>query len=120
MHKRSEKNDSGGRLEVMEDLKKGVLLLRPHGVVNPTLLQEDLGRAREFSRKVKKPWSYVSNVEDVWLVNPFYLLYLKEVKKLRKLKHIVVFAPGFINRTLLRRASFLVRPDRIIKNKKEF
>lgn len=120
MHKRSEKNGSGGKLEVFEDLKKGMLLLRPHGIINPTLLKEDLARAREFSEKVKKSWSYVTNTEDVRLVNPLNMRYLKEVKKLKKLKQIVIFAPGSVNRLLLRLSSFIIRPDRIIKDKDEF
>lgn len=120
MHKVSEKNDSGGKLEVMEDFKKHFLLLKPHGVINPTLLEEDLKRAREFSEKVDSKWSYVTNTENVRLVNPFNLLYLKEVKKLKKLKQIIVFAPGFFNRLLLRLSAPIVQPDRIIKDKEEF
>jgi len=120
MHKISEKNDSGGKLEVMEDFKKHFLLLKPHGVINPTLLEEDLKRAREFSEKVDSKWSYVTNTENVRLVNPFNLLYLKEVKKLKNLKQIIVFAPGFFNRMLLRLSAPIVQPDKIIKDKEEF
>lgn len=120
MHKVSEKTESGGRLEVLEDLKKNFILLRPHGVINPTLLEEDLKRAKQFSEKVKGEWSYVTNTEDVKLVNPFNLLYLKEIKKLKKLKQIIVFAPGFVNRMLIRLSAIIVRPDKIIKDKDEF
>lgn len=120
MHKRSQKNESGGELEVFEDLDKGILLLRPQGVINPTLLQEDLSRAKEFAQKVDKNWIYVTNTEEVRLVNPFNLLYLKEIKKLKKLQQIIIYAPGLINRILIKLAGFIIRPDQIIKHPVEF
>lgn len=120
MRKVSEKNKAGGTLEVMEDLKRHFLLLKPQGIINPTLLREDLKRAREFSEKVDGEWSYVTNTEDVKLVNPLNLFYLKEVKKLKKLKRIIIYAPGFVNRMLIRMASFIIQPDKIIKNRDEF
>jgi predicted AAA+ superfamily ATPase len=120
MHKVSEKNESGGSLEVLEDFNKNFLLLKPHGIINPTLLEEDLKRARSFSQKVKGEWSYVTNTEDVRLVNPANLLYLKEVKKLKKLKQIIIFAPGFFNRMLVRMSAFIIKPDKVIKDRNEF
>ncbi len=120
MHKVSEKAESGGKLEVLEDFTKRVFLLRPQGIINPTLLEEDLSRAREFSRKVSGEWTYVTDTEGVRLVNPLNLLYLKEVKKLRKLKQIVIFAPGNVNRFLIRLSAFLIKPDRVIKDRNEF
>ena len=62
----------------------------------------------------------MTNTEDVRLVNPFNLLYLKEIKKLAKLKEIVIYAPDFVNRTLIRLAFFIIQPDRIFKRKKDF
>ncbi len=120
MQKIAEKVDGGGRLEIIEDFEKHLFLARPHGVINPTLLKEDLKRAREFSHQCSDHWTYVTNTEDVKLVNPMNILYLKEVKKLKKLRAIVVFAPGFMNRLLIRLVSPLVQPDRIIKHKAEF
>lgn len=116
----TEKTQSGGRLEIFEDQKNAFFLARPHGIINPSLLKEDLERARGFANKVNRSWSYITNTEDIWLVNPFNLMYLKEVKKIKKLKQIVVFAPSLINRTLIKLASFIVRPDRIIKDADEF
>lgn len=120
MKKVVEIEKEGGKLEIFEDLSKNIFLARPHGMINPGLVAEDLERASAFSKKVGEPWFYVTNTEDVKLVNPFNLLYLKEVKKLQKLKEIVIFAPGFFNRTLLRLASFIVQPDRIFKRRDDF
>lgn len=120
MKKVVEVEKEGGKLEIFEDLSKNIFLARPQGMINPALVAEDLERARAFSKKIGKPWFYVTNTEGVKLVNPFNLLYLKEVKKLQKLKEIVIYAPGFFNRTLLRLVSFIVRPDRILKKRADF
>ncbi len=120
MKKVVELNQDGGKLEIFEDLSKNIFIARPHGMINPALVEEDLNRAEAFSKKIGEPWFYVTNTEDVRLVNPFNLLYLKEVKKLQKLQEIVIYAPGFINRTLLRLAFFIIRPDRIYKHKSDF
>ncbi len=119
MKKIAEYNKDGGTLELFEDTDKNIFLAQPHGVINPSLLKEDLSHAKLFAQKINEPWFYVTNTEDVKLVNPFNLLYLKEVKKLQKLEKIVIFAPGFVNRMLIRLAAFIVRPDRILKHKKD-
>lgn len=120
MHKVADKEKQGGEVEIFEDVAKGLFLAVPHGIINPTLLKTDLQKAKNFSKKVGQPWYYVTNTEDIKLVNPFNLLYLKEIKKLQNLKQIVIFAPGPINRLLLRIASPIVQPDRVIKDSKEF
>lgn len=120
MEKVADKKESGGHLEVFEDFKRNIFLARPHGIINPTLLETDLAKAKKFSQTVKGEWSYMTDTSDVWLVNPFNLMYLKEVKKLPKLKQIIIFAPGSVNRLLIRLASPIVQPDRIIKDEAEF
>jgi hypothetical protein len=120
MEKIAEKVDTGGRLEVLEDFEKHLFLARPHGIINPSLLAEDFKRAVEFSNKVDDHWTYCTNTEDVKLVNPINIFFLKEIKKLKNLKQIVIFAPGVVNRALLRMASFIIVPDRIIRDKNEF
>lgn len=120
MKKEIYKKDSGGEVHLREDFDKHLFLARPHGVINPTLLAEDLKRASEFAEKIDDHWSYVSNTEGVRLVNPLNILFLKEIKKLKKLREIVIFAPGIFNRLLIRISSFIVRPDRVIKDKNEF
>lgn len=109
-----------GEVEILESFSDRLLLAHPRGVINPTLLDEDLKRAREFSKKAAGPWTYCTNTEDVRLVNPMNILFLKEIKKLKNLKEIVVFAPGFINRFLIRLISPIFKPDRIIKDEIEF
>lgn len=109
-----------GSVDLTLDYDKHLFLARPHGAINPALVAEDLKRAHEFSEKCSDHWTYCTNTQDVKLVNPFNILFLKEVKKLKKLKEIVVFAPTLGNRLLLRLVSPIFRPDRIIKSRNEF
>lgn len=39
--------------------------------INPTLVAEDLKRAREFSETCNDHWTYCTNTQDVKIVNPF-------------------------------------------------
>lgn len=114
------KEEPEGSVDFTLDYGKHLFLAQPHGAINPSLVNEDLKRATEFSEKCNKPWTYCTNTEDVKLVNPFNILFLKEVKKLKKLKEIVVFAPSFGNRILMWIVSPIFQPDRIIKNRNEF
>lgn len=120
MKKMTEKRNLLGRVEFFKDLKRNFFLARPHGIINPSLLREDLENAHRFANECNAPWTYITNTEDVRLVNPFNLAYLKEVKKIKHLKKIVIYAPGFINRWMIRLASFIVQPDLIIKHEDEF
>lgn len=120
MKKKIKKEVTEGKVEITENFDKHLFLAHPKGVINPTLLDEDLKRATEFSQKNKGPWIYCTNTEDVRLVNPLNIMFLKEIKKLRNLKEIVVFAPGFFNRLLIKLVSPIFRPDRIIKERVEF
>ncbi|WPU67194.1 hypothetical protein [Peredibacter starrii] len=120
MSKITIKDSLGGKLEIFKDYGKHLFLARPHGFINPDLLDEDLKNAKEFSQECPDHWTYCTNTEDVRLINPFNILFLKEIKKLQKLKEIVVYAPGSINRLLIRLITPIFQPDRVIKNKKEF
>lgn len=100
--------------------KKRIFLAKPHGVINPSLLREDLTQAREFSKESDEEWYYVTNTEDVKIVNPFNLMYLKEVKKIKRLKKIVIFAPNPINYILILAVWRIVKPDIIFNRKKDF
>ncbi len=120
MKEQFQKTTEEGSVDLTLDYDKHLFLARPHGVINPTIVAEDLKRAREFSEKCEDHWTYCTNTQDVKLVNPFNILFLKEVKKLKKLKEIVVFAPTLGNRILLKLVSPIFRPDRIIKNRFEF
>lgn len=115
------KKDTGeGEVKIVEDFDKHLFLARPRGVINPTLLDEDLKRAKEFSEKCSDHWTYCTNTEEVRLVNPLNILFLKEIKKLKKLREIVVYAPSVFNRILIYFAAPIFRPDRVIKKKNEF
>lgn len=120
MKKVVDEKKSSGRLEVLEDMKKHLFLAKSHGAINPSLVKKDLNQARLFAEKCPDHWTYVTNTEDVKLVNPLNMFFLKEVKKIKKLKEIVVFAPSAFNRFLLYLASPIFQADRIIKNKTEF
>lgn len=115
-----EKKEEEGSVELTLDYDKHLFLAEPHGIINPSLVDEDLQRAKEFSEKCPDHWTYCTNTKDVKIVNPFNILFLKEVKKLKKLKEIVVFAPTLGNRFLLRIISPLFQPDKIIKTEREF
>lgn len=114
------KDSSGGKLEIFKNYDQHFFLARPQGIINPELVQKDLENAREFADECPDHWTYCTNTEDVRLVNPFNILFLKEVKKLRKLKEIVVYAPGAINRLLIRLIAPIFRPDRVIKDESDF
>lgn len=120
MEKVADKKESGGHLEVFEDFNRKIFLAKPHGIINPGLVAEDLKRAQNFAQTVKGEWSYMTDTSGVMIANPFNLLFLKEIKKLPKLKEIIVYAPAWHNRLLLRLASPIVQPDRIIKDEAEF
>jgi hypothetical protein len=109
-----------GHVNFFEDPEKNFFMAVPHGNINPSLLKEDLERARSFANKVNTEWTYITNTEHVGLVNPFNLIYLKEVKRIKNIKRIVIYAPHFIHRVLIKTAWFIVRPDLILKNSQEF
>lgn len=115
-----EKTKDEGSVIITLDYDKHLFLAKPHGVINPTLVDEDLKRAKEFSERCDDHWTYCTNTEDVKIVNPFNILFLKEIKKLKKLKEIVVYAPSWGNRFLIMMISPIFRPDRLIKDKNEF
>ncbi len=120
MQEKYEKSVEKGHVEFTLDYEKHLFLAEPHGVINPVLVDEDLKRAKEFSRKCSYPWTYCTNTKDVRIVNPFNILFLKEIKKLKRLKEIVVYAPTWGNRILIMLISPIFRPDRLIKEENEF
>lgn len=120
MQKRIRKEVEEGMLEITQNFDQHLFLARPQGIINPTLLDEDLKRATEFSEQCPDHWTYCTNTEKVRLVNPFNIIFLKEIKKLKKLREIVVYAPGFFNRLLIRMVTPIFQPDRIIKRRSEF
>lgn len=109
-----------GHVRFTKDFDHHLFLAHPKGVINPSLLDKDLEQAVDFSKKCSKPWTYCTNTEDVKLVNPLNIFYLKEIKKLHNLKQIVIYAPGAINRLLIKIMSPIIKPNRIISSKKEF
>lgn len=120
MEKVADKKESGGHLEVYEDLQRNIFLARPHGFINPGLVSKDLDKAREFAYKVRGNWTYITDTSDIQMVNPFNLLFLKEIKKIPGLKQIVIYVPKTFNYVLLKMVQFLIQPDRIIRDENEF
>lgn len=120
MKERYSKKEEEGSVEFTLDYDKHLFLAEPHGVINPSLVDEDLKRATEFSEKCDQSWTYCTNTQDVKLVNPFNILFLKEIKKLKRLKEIVVYAPTLGNRLLIWMVAPIFRPDRLIKKENEF
>lgn len=109
-----------GHVRITKDFDHHYFLAHPKGVINPSLLDEDLAQATDFSQNCSHPWIYCTNTEDVLMVNPLNIFFLKEIKKLANLKKIVIFAPGRLNRLLLKLVSPIIKPDRIISERKEF
>lgn len=120
MEKVTDKKESGGRLEIFEDFKRHIFLARPQGFVNPSLASEDLDQVKQFAEEVNGSWSYVSDTSGIKFSNPINLMYLKEVKKLKNLKQIVIYVPSRLNQFLLALASFLIQPDLVITDEGEF
>lgn len=120
MQKLTEKSQSGGRVEFFGDYDQNFFLAHPQGNINPSLLKEDVTQARKFAKTLNAPWTYITNTEDVLFVNPFNLVYLKDVKKIRHLKRIVIFAPHLIHRIMIHLVSKIVQPDLIITNRSEY
>lgn len=116
----AQENRSVGHVNFFEDHEKNFFMAVPHGNINPSLLKEDIERARSFANKVNTEWTYITNTEHVLFVNPLNLFYLKEVKRIKKIKRIVVYAPNLLHRILLKAAWFIVRPDLILKSPEEF
>jgi hypothetical protein len=122
MKKITEKHNWLGSVEFFENLsgRDNYFLAKPHGLINPSLLREDVNQARAFSKRSETDWDYITNTEDVRIVNPFNLFYLKEVKKIKRLKRIVIFAPNPINYILIQAVSKMVKPDMVFQKKKDF
>lgn len=120
MQERHEKAESGGDVRFTLDYDHHLFLAHPKGMINPTIVNEDLKKAREFSEKCPDHWTYCTNTKDVKLVNPLNIFFLKEIKKLKKLKEIVIYAPTLGNRLLIKMISPIFQPDRVLKKESEF
>lgn len=122
MKKIGEKWNNLGWVEFFSEItsSKNIFLAKPHGVINPSLLKEDLVHARSFSKELNENWDYVTNTEDVKIVNPFNLFYLKDVKKIKRLKRIIIFAPNPVNYFLIKLVSKIVKPDIVFSERRDF
>jgi hypothetical protein len=120
MKDKIKKTNPEGSAHFILDYERHLFLARPRGIINPSLVDKDLKLAREFSEKCDDHWTYFTNTQEVSLVNPLNIFFLKEIKKLKKLKEIVVYAPTLGNRFLIKLISPIFRPDRILKNQGEY
>jgi len=120
MKEHHEKTEVEGSVDFTLDYDKSLFLAEPHGMINPSIVAEDLKQATIFAEKTQRPWTYCTNTSDVKLVNPLNILFLKEIKKLKNLKQIVVYAPTLGNRLLIRLIGPIFKPDRIIKDELTF
>lgn len=108
---------SGGRLEIFT--KGKLFLVKPSGIINPSLVKRDLELAFDFGLS-NTDWIYVVDAENVLFPNPLNLLYLSQIKKLPNKKKYIIYAPSFVVRTLGKLTSFIVKPDLILKNKEDY
>ncbi len=108
---------SGGRLELFTNDK--VFLVKPSGIINPVLVKKDLEMAYEYGLKHHN-WLYVVDTTNVLFPNPFNLLFLKEINKLPNREAYFIYAPSVIVRFLARITNFIIKPDKVIKDRSNF
>ena len=115
-----EHTDFFGSLKLFTDIEKGIFLVKPRGIVNPSLVKLDLKYANNFSLEVNKEWIYIVDTEDVLFPNPLNLFYLSRIKTLPNRSKYYIFAPSFIVRLLGRLTEFIIKPDKVISSRSEF
>jgi hypothetical protein len=120
LEKYFETKDQFGSLTLYKDIERGLFVVEPRGVINPGLVKIDLKKAYDFGQGQQQGWIYLVNSTSVLFPNPLNLLYLKKIKSLPYLKQYVIYAPSTMVRALVILASFIVKPDLILKSEDEY
>lgn len=108
---------SFGRLRIYTHENK--FIVRPSGIINPSLIKIDLLMAKEFGDK-SSGWNYIVDTSEVIIANPINLIFLRSVKSLPNLSLYIIFAPSFISRFLIGVGKFIITPDQIITSSSNF
>lgn len=115
-----ETKDKFGSLVLYRDVKKGLFLVEPKGIINPSLIKTDLKEAYTFGESLQREWIYIVNTKNVKFPNPLNLLCLSKIKKLPYMKEYIIYAPSMIVRFLGRLTSFIIKPDIVLNEEKQF
>lgn len=108
---------SFGRLRLYTSKNK--FIVRPSGVINPTLVKIDLKYARDFG-EAALDWDYIVDTSEVKFANPINLFLLRRVKSLPNLSRYVIYSPSKMTQFLVIIGELFMSPDKIIKSKIEF
>jgi hypothetical protein len=118
MEKVFEFSKHGGSLSIYN--AKNLLLLKPKGIINPSIIKEDLNFAREFGTSFSKDWIYLVNTEKVLFPNPLNIFYLSKIKHLPNIKAYVIYAPSKVVQILGKLTELIIKPDMVLKSKAEY
>lgn len=114
-----ETKDIFGSLTLYKCTNKSILIVEPKGIINPSLVQIDLREAKKFGNMQSEKWTYLVNTEHVIFPNPLNLFFLRQIKDLPSISEYVVFAPSLVVRVLAKLTGFIIKPDRVLKTRKE-
>src|SRR5262245_16673753 len=105
-----------GRLEIEQNENPARFLVRAHGYVGPSLLRQDLAAAHAFGQKHPGGWDYVVDTTFVRFANPLNPLWLTRIRRLPHLRRYIVIAPSAMVRIMMALASWLVKPDLVVRS----
>ncbi|MCB9091578.1 MAG: hypothetical protein H6621_08915 [Halobacteriovoraceae bacterium] len=109
-----------GVLYIEKDIEKKIFIVKPQGIIQPSLIKKDLSEARAFSHSLQCSWTYIVDTSKVLLANPLNLIYLNQIKNLPGIEKFIVIAPNPIIRTLAKLFSYPVGITNVYKNQSEF
>lgn len=105
-----------GQIDIFVNPSKTTLYIVPKGYVGPSLVKKDMNFALAFENSISHQWTYVVDTSKVSVVSPLNPLFLNhELKRFKKMKAYVVYAPSPMVRMMLSLTSWLNKPDRVIK-----
>lgn len=105
-----------GQIDVFVNADKTTLYVAPKGYVGPSLVKKDLNYALEFENSISQEWTYIVDTSKVSVVSPLNPLFLYlGLKRFKKMKTYMVYAPSSMVRMMLSLTSWMNKPDRVIK-----
>lgn len=104
-----------GQITIFTNEPKDILYIQPEGYVSPSFAKKDMAFVIEFEKSHQIEWTYVVDTSKVIMANPLNVFYLTKLKKLKRMKEYVVYAPSSMVRIMLFLARWISQPDRVIK-----
>lgn len=106
-----------GQIDVFVNANKTTLYVIPQGYVGPSLVKKDLNFALEFENSISQEWTYIVDTSKVSAVSPLNPLFLNlGLKRFKRMKAYVVYAPSPIVRMMLSLTNWINKPDKILKS----